>query len=156
MGVLEPVLHGDLLVLDDLGEERTSEWVQETLAHVINVRYSERRATVFTTNLVDSKDSTDPRSFFYKLGGRTRSRLIEMCEWVKMEGGDAREVGPNPTPESIANWQETSPTSSKNLERTRKGLPPRTGGQLKARHRFGGTGDEGRELKWPGGKAGSQ
>lgn len=157
LGVLEPVLHADLLVLDDLGEERTSDWVQETLAHVINVRYSEQRATIFTTNLKDSPDSTDPRSFIFKLGARTRSRLIEMCDWVHMEGSDAREVGPSPTPEAIADWQEKSPTSQKNIERTRKGLPPRSGGQLKSKMRIGARErEEGRDLRWPGGKAGSQ
>jgi DNA replication protein DnaC len=156
LGVLEPVLHADLLVLDDLGEERTSEWVQETLAHVINVRYSESRATIFTSNLRDSPDSTDPRSFFHKLGGRTRSRLIEMCEQVYMDREDAREVGPSPSPDRIAEWQEKSPASSKNVERTRRGgFPAKTTGQLKSKLRFG-SGEAGRDLKWPGGKAGSQ
>lgn len=156
MGVLGPVLHADVLVLDDLGEERTSEWVQETLAHVINVRYSENRPTIFTTNLKDSPDSTDPRSFIHKLGGRTRSRLIEMCEWVRIEAPDSREVGPNPTPGAIAEYEERSPASQKNIERTRKGgLPPKSSGQLRSKMRIG-SGDPGRELRWPGGKAGSQ
>jgi len=156
MGVLEPVLRADLLVLDDLGEERTSEWVQETLAHVINVRYSEKRATVFTTNLHDSPDSTDPRSFAHKLGTRSRSRLIEMCEWVRVEGGDAREIGPSPTPEEVARWERASPTSDSNIEKTRKGgFVGKSSGQLKSKLRFG-AGREGSELKWPGGKAGSQ
>ncbi|MBI3049574.1 MAG: ATP-binding protein [Acidobacteria bacterium] len=154
MDVLAPVLRSDLLVLDDLGEERTSEWVQEALAHVINVRYSENRATIITTGLIDSPDSTDPRSFIFKLGGRTRSRLIEMCEWVHMEGTDSREVGPEPTPERIAEWQEKSPTSPKNIERSRKGFPQKTAGQLKAKPRFGGREDK-VDLKWPGGRAGS-
>ena len=57
MDVLRPVLDADLLVLDDLGAERTSEWVQETLGLVVNTRYSERRPTIFTTNLVDSPES---------------------------------------------------------------------------------------------------
>ena len=155
LGVLEPVLHADLLVLDDLGEERTSDWVQETLAHVINVRYSESRATLFTTNLTDSSDSTDPRSFIHKLGARTRSRLIEMCDWVEMKGIDAREVGSSPTPEKLAKWQEKSPVSDENISRTQKGLPHKTSGQLKSKMRVGSR-EEARELKWPGGKAGRQ
>ena len=94
MDVLAPVIKADLLVLDDLGAERTSEWVQETLGLVVNTRYNERRPTIFTSNLVDSPDSTDPRSFIYQLGARTRSRLAEMCDWVEMQGVDVREVGP--------------------------------------------------------------
>lgn len=155
LGVLAPVLHADLLVLDDLGEERTSDWVQETLAHVINVRYSENRATIFTTNLSDSPDSTDPRSFIYKLGARTRSRLIEMCDRVHMDAPDSREVGPSPTAAQIAEYQEKSPASQKNVERTRRGLPRKSSGQLKSKYRFSPR-EDGRELKWPGGKGGRQ
>jgi hypothetical protein len=154
MDVLAPVLHCDVLVLDDLGEERTSEWVQEALAHVINVRYSENRTTIFTTGLTDSPDSTEPKSFIFKLGGRTRSRLSEMCDWVHMEGTDSREIGPNPTPGQIAEWQEKSPASPKNVERVKRGFPSKASGQLKARLKFGSKDDK-VDLKWPGGRAGS-
>jgi DNA replication protein DnaC len=154
MDVLAPVLHCDVLVLDDLGEERTSEWVQEALAHVINVRYSENRTTIFTTGLTDSPDSTEPKSFIFKLGGRTRSRLIEMCDWVHMEGTDSREIGANPTPGQIAEWQEKSPASPKNVERVKRGFPSKASGQLKARLKFGSKDDK-VDLKWPGGRAGS-
>lgn len=152
--VLRPVLEADLLVLDDLGVEKTSEWVQETLGHVVNIRYSERRPTVFTTNLQDSEDSTNPRSFLYRLGSRTRSRLFEMCDWVYMEGVDSREVGgPEATPDQIEKWQKKSPLSPKNRERAaRSALPGRTGGQARAQIPLR---DGKGELKWPGGRAGS-
>ncbi|MCC7124567.1 MAG: ATP-binding protein, partial [Acidobacteria bacterium] len=94
MDVLGPVLKADLLVLDDLGAERTSDWVQETLGLVVNTRYNERRPTIFTSNLKDLSDSTDPNSFIFQLGARTRSRLHEMCDWVEIRGVDVREVGP--------------------------------------------------------------
>jgi len=153
MDVLRPVLEAELLVLDDLGVEKTSEWVQETLGHVVNIRYSERRPTVITTNLVDSDDSTHPRSFLYRLGPRTRSRLFEMCEWVHIEGIDSREVGgPNATPEQIQKWERRSPLSPKNRERSRSGLPAKSGGQARAQLQP----RDGRgELKWPGGRAGT-
>ena len=95
MDVLAPVLEADLLVLDDLGAEKTSEWVQETLGLVVNTRYNARRATIFTSNLVDSPDNTDPQGFIFQLGARTRSRLVEMCDWVEIQGADVREVGPH-------------------------------------------------------------
>jgi DNA replication protein DnaC len=154
--VLEPVLRADLLVLDDLGEEKTSEWVQEALAHVVNTRYSENRSTIFTTNLVDSPDSTHPKSFAYKVGGRTRSRLIEMCDWVYMDGPDTREVGTDPSPAAIAEWQKKSPLAPGNVEKTRKGqFPAHSSGQLKVKPKpkFGeGKGD----LNWSGGRAGNR
>src|SRR5262245_20889240 len=59
MEVLKPLLEADLLVLDDLGAERTSEWVQETLGLVVNTRYNARRPTVFTSNLIDVPDATE-------------------------------------------------------------------------------------------------
>ena len=48
--VVNPVIHADLLVLDDIGAERTTEWVEEMLHLIVNTRYNERRPTIFTTN----------------------------------------------------------------------------------------------------------
>lgn len=153
LDVLQPVLEAELLVLDDLGAEKKSEWVEETIGLVINTRYSERRLTVITTNLADV-DNTEPTSMAYQLGLRTRSRLKEMCDWVCMEGVDTREVGPHPTHDDIIRWQLSSPGSPKN--RTR-GLPSKTTGQVKAqlKPREPQERDGRADLRWPGGRAGS-
>lgn len=150
MDVLAPVLKADVLVLDDLGAERTSDWVQETLGLVVNTRYNERRPTIFTSNLVDSPDSTDPRSFIYQLGSRTRSRLAEMCDWVEMHGVDMREVGPQASADAIQRWQRSSPASPDNLRKTTSATP-RPRGQARAKLPTPGQA----ELKWPGGRAGN-
>src|SRR5687767_14738750 len=128
LDVLQPVLEAELLVLDDLGAEKKSEWVEETLGLVVNTRYSERRLTVFTTNLSDV-DNTEPTSFAFQLGLRTRSRLLEMCDWIHMEGVDTREVGPHPTHDDITRWQQASPGSPRN--RGRAPLPPKSSAQAK-------------------------
>ena len=151
MEVLAPLLGADLLVLDDLGAERTSEWVQETLGLVVNTRYNAKRPTIFTSNLVDTPDNTDPRSFTFQLGARTRSRLIEMCDWVEIQGADVREVGPHASPDGIARWKAQSPASPENVDKAAK-LPPRARTQARAQLRPS-KGDG--ELKWTGGKAGS-
>lgn len=148
MDVLRPVLDADLLVLDDLGAEKTSEWVQETLGLVVNTRYSERRPTVFTTNLEDSVDTTNPNSMYLQLGARTRSRLKEMCTWVEMDGPDVREVGTHPTPADIARYNQQSPAAD---GPGRGGFPSRTKGMARASLRGKGTAD----LNWSGGKGGS-
>lgn len=148
--ILRPVMIADLLVLDDLGAEKTSEWVQETLGLVVNTRYSERRPTIFTTNLDDSADTTNPNSMYAQLGARTRSRLFEMCHWVDMEGPDVREVGsPNPTPADIARYNQQSPLSDRN--RKAGGIPDRAKGMARASLRPRGNAD----VAWSGGKGGS-
>jgi DNA replication protein DnaC len=152
MDVLAPVLEADLLVLDDLGAEKTSEWVQETLGLVVNTRYNARRATIFTSNLVDSPDNTDPQGFIFQLGARTRSRLVEMCDWVEIQGADVREVGPHATAEKIAEWQKKSPASPQNVKKS-SGLPPKSKGMARAKLRDSGLQYE---LNWSGGKAGSK
>jgi len=150
MDVLRPVLDADILVLDELGAEKTSEWVQETLGLVVNTRYSERRPTIFTTNLDDSADTTNPNSMYVQLGARTRSRLFEMCHWVDMEGPDVREVGsPNPTPADIARFNQQSPLSDRN--RRAGGIPDRAKGMARATLRPRGNAD----VAWTGGKGGS-
>jgi DNA replication protein DnaC len=149
LDVLRPVLEAELLVLDDLGRESKSVWVEETLGLVINTRYSERRLTVFTSNLADV-DNTEPTSFAFQLGLRIRSRLKEMCDWVKVEGVDTREVGPHPSASEITSWQQTSPASPKNRGR---GFPQKATGQIRAGLKAPREGKV--DLKWPGGRAGS-
>jgi DNA replication protein DnaC len=153
LDVLRPVLEAELLVLDDLGAEKKSEWVDETVGLVINTRYSERRLTVLTTNLRDVVDNTEPSSFAYHLGLRTRSRLTEMCDWLLIDAVDMREVPRYPTPDDIAQWQEKSPASPKN--RRGSSLPPKASSQAKAQLRKREN-DGKADLKWPGGRAGSR
>ena len=57
MDILRPVMEADLLVLDDLGSEKTSEWVEETMNLIVNTRYNERRHTIFTSNYEDTPGS---------------------------------------------------------------------------------------------------
>ncbi len=149
MSVLNPVLRAELLVLDDLKVERESEWVLETLGLVVNTRYNAKLPTIFTSNLEESADSDQRNSFIFQLGARTRSRLREMCQWVRISGPDVRDVGPNPTAEAIERWQRESPVSDQNIGRM-LGEKPKS---KMARARL--KDPAAAELKWPGGRAGS-
>ena len=93
--ILRPVMNAELLVLDDLGAEKTSEWVEETMNLIVNTRYNERRLTIFTSNYQDIPDDTEPNSLLFRIGFRMRSRLHEMCEFVEMDGADYRELPAN-------------------------------------------------------------
>lgn len=74
----------ELLHLDDLGAERTSEWVLEQLYSIINVRYEEGRSMIVTTNVKDRDELRE------QIGARTVSRLVEMCEDLPLFGQDRR------------------------------------------------------------------
>jgi DNA replication protein DnaC len=151
MDVLRPVIECDLLVLDDLGAEKTSEWVEETLNLIVNARYSDRRTTIFTSNYEDRPDSTDPDSLLFRIGFRMRSRLHEMCEFLDLDGADYRELPPNGGVDDLMTlWKmRTRPTG-------KRALPAKTGGQARAQLRERERATEGRaDLKWSGGRAGS-
>lgn len=142
LDVLRPVMTADLLVLDDLGAEKTSEWVEETMNLIVNTRYNERRVTIFTSNFQDIPDETEPNSLLFRIGHRMRSRLHEMCEFVVMDAADYRERPENAGADDLlAMWKMR-----------RKTLPAPRGGGRQARAQLrDGKGD----LKWPGGRAGS-
>jgi DNA replication protein DnaC len=144
--ILRPVMTADLLVLDDLGAEKTSEWVEETMNLIVNTRYSERRLTVFTSNYPDIPDDTEPNSLLFRIGDRMRSRLHEMCEFVVLDAADYRERPQNAGPDDLlAMWKMRRKTA----------LPsPRGGRQARAQLREPAR-DGKADLKWPGGRAGS-
>ncbi len=86
--VLKPVVDAPLLVLDDVGAERGTEWAKEKLALIINYRYTKRLPTVITTNLCF--DGGFEESFSSRFDTRTESRIYEMCRIVRVEGNDKR------------------------------------------------------------------
>jgi DNA replication protein DnaC len=145
--VLRPVMGADLLVLDDLGAEKTSEWVEETMNLIVNTRYNERRMTIFTSNYLDIPDDTDPNSLLFRIGHRMRSRLHEMCDFIEMDGADYRELPVNGgVDDLITLWKMRKKSSS---------LPARTGRPARAGLREPAVRDGKADLKWPGGRAGS-
>jgi DNA replication protein DnaC len=73
----------DLLHVDDVGAERSSEWVLEQLYAIVNARYEDERSMVITTNLTRERLEE-------QIGKRTVSRLKEMCDPVPLYGDDAR------------------------------------------------------------------
>jgi DNA replication protein DnaC len=95
--LLDSLAAVDLLHIDDVGAERSNEWVLEQLYSIVNARYEEQKAVVITTNLEHDELSE-------QIGQRTVSRLIEMCGDLKLplKGGDRRleyevpEVAPAP------------------------------------------------------------
>ncbi len=110
LGLLRPVFETEVLVLDDLGSVKPTEWRWDTIRLIINTRYNDSRTTIITTNFADEPASgvVDPeaprRSESFsaaraaardetlgdRIGERMRSRLHEMCRVVEMKGEDYR------------------------------------------------------------------
>lgn len=73
----------EVLVLDDIGAERPTEWGQEQLYRLVNRRYEDLRPIVLTSNL-------RPPDLREQVGARAVSRLCEVCAWLELKGVDYR------------------------------------------------------------------
>jgi DNA replication protein DnaC len=106
LDVLRPVFETEVLVLDELGAVKPTEWVWDTVSLILNTRYNDSRTTIITTNYPEdaARDSNGTSEFARaqraargetlgdRIGDRMRSRLHEMCRIVKMEGADFRQT----------------------------------------------------------------
>lgn len=72
-----------ILVLDDIGAEKLSDWVFETFYLILNKRYNDMTPTIFTSNYSIEELSQ-------RIGDRTTSRIVEMCDIVRLDGKDRR------------------------------------------------------------------
>ena len=75
----ERVTSVDLLYIDDLGSERRTDWVVEQLYAVINERYENQRPMLVTSNAKGEIIDEGQQQLEDQIGGRTISRLIEIC-----------------------------------------------------------------------------
>jgi DNA replication protein DnaC len=90
MKVLAPVYDAEVLVLDELGVSKPTDWVRDTMMQIINARYNDKKFTVFTTNYTDERRAQTDETLEDRIGVRVRSRLYEMCRTVTVEGDDYR------------------------------------------------------------------
>lgn len=105
--ILRPVFEAEILVLDELGAVKPTDWVWDTVAHILNTRYNDKRTTLITTNYPNlpsalaQQSSTSDRNAAARamreetlgdrIGERMRSRLQEMCITISMHGEDFRQ-----------------------------------------------------------------
>lgn len=99
LAVLGPVMSAELVVLDELGAAKLTDWVFDIIEHVINARYNDGKTTIITTNY--SNAVAEPSGNEYaraltqetlrdRIGARMHSRLQQMCDVVEMHGQDWR------------------------------------------------------------------
>ncbi len=107
LDVLRPVFETEVLVLDELGAVKPTEWVWDTVSLILNTRYNDNRTTIITTNFpisvnasaieVPASGAWRPRNIRGEGNSgrphrRTHAfRLHEMCRIIKMEGEDFRQ-----------------------------------------------------------------
>ena len=107
MEILRPVFEAEVLVIDELGVVRSTEWVFDTVNYILNSRYNDNKTTIITTNFPDKPEqegldesvsisqsaaakAARRETLGDRIGERMRSRLHEMCKKVEMEGRDYR------------------------------------------------------------------
>jgi DNA replication protein DnaC len=107
--ILAPVFDAEVLVLDELGAAKPTDWVWDTVQHILNTRYNDRRTTIITTNYSNDRETAPdkfeglPRdkrdaaramqtsTLGDRITDRMQSRLQEMCVLVEMHGIDFRQ-----------------------------------------------------------------
>src|ERR1700721_2774661 len=96
--ILRPVFDAEVLVIDELGAAKPTDWVWDTVAHILNTRYNDKRTTIITTNYADqppggtggTNRAMREETLGDRIGERMRSRLAEMCVVIEMSGSDFR------------------------------------------------------------------
>lgn len=74
----------NLLILDDIGSEKLTDWVLERFYLIINRRYNDVLPIIFTSNFNIEKLAE-------RLGDRVASRIVEMCD-IEFIGGDDKRI----------------------------------------------------------------
>lgn len=82
----ESIAHAPLLLIDDLGAAKLTEWAEEVTYRLINDRYERCLPSILTTNLVPGKLGAT-------IGDRVASRIAEMCDRIPLKGNDRRKAG---------------------------------------------------------------
>lgn len=108
LSILRPVFEAEVLVLDELGASKPTDWVWDTVAHILNTRYNDCRTTIITTNYSNlppagsdagaastgvgsARSALREETLGDRIGERMRSRLQEMCAILEMRGADFRQ-----------------------------------------------------------------
>ena len=99
--LLQPIFESEVVLLDDLGAVKPSEWVWDTVSLILNTRYNDNRTTIITANFEDGPAKNTEiygpqaagrrETLGDRIGNRMRSRLFEMCRLISVDGKDFRE-----------------------------------------------------------------
>ena len=93
--ILAPVLNKEIVLLDDLGSHKVTDWRRDMLTYIINKRYNEKKVTIITSNFIPSdktgkRSNSEEDSLEERIGERLVSRFYEMCCVFEIKGEDFR------------------------------------------------------------------
>jgi len=104
--IIEPHLQTDILIIDDMGKGRNSDWELGILDMLISERYNRNQIIMVTTNFTENEENTlkeqirnrektESETFIAdtirkRVGERIHSRLKEMCYFENLMGSDRR------------------------------------------------------------------
>lgn len=98
MEILKPVFEAKVLVIDEVGAMRPTEWVLDEIGYILNRRYNDRLVTIMTSNYGLEPDRkcvgeiVSQEILADRIGARMQSRLYEMCRPVMVSGVDFRRL----------------------------------------------------------------
>ncbi len=81
--IMKALLTCDLLILDDIGAEKVTDWVQEIVFRIIDGRYRKEKPILATTNL-------EPKQLASQIGKRAYDRLLEISQPIENKGTSYR------------------------------------------------------------------
>ena len=95
--MIEALSKVDLVILDDLGAEKRTDWSEQTIYSIIDERYSKKKAVLVTTNL--SLEELEK-----KIGTRTIDRLLGRCRAIENCASSYRLISsiPKKAPQAVA------------------------------------------------------
>ncbi len=92
--ILQPLLKVEVLVIDEMGKGKNTEWEQGILDQLISDRYNTSKKTLITTNFLSREhagnDPSNSELLEERIGKRILSRLHEMCDFMYIDGTDYR------------------------------------------------------------------
>lgn len=86
--ILDELTTVPLLIIDDLGKEKVTAWVEQNLYHIVDARYRENKPLVITSNY----GLSELESRYEEVGPALASRISEMCEGKILGGQDWRKI----------------------------------------------------------------
>lgn len=87
--VMRRLMRCELLIIDDMGKEKVTDWVQQTVFEIINTRYDDNKPLIITTNMT----IPEIRNKYNENGEALVDRIFEMCKGVQLTGRSWRKKG---------------------------------------------------------------